>query len=453
MRDSAEDFLSEPSDEVWLRINNELHPQTRRYALWWAAGILLLISSGIYMVQRRHTASTGQAFSEKLHEPKLPGNAPDHSANGLLQNESRSSAEKKNITTAKRKGSAAGRFSPSSAPASQQETDRSISMEERNNSFQKRYTLPLLRNSLSGHTDMPKLVFPEAGISLPVRMSDLKVEQPASVWQQDLIQEKGPAAEVARKQWRKKPVLGFSFTPGIGYRVLKIAPPEPVYASPAPPRSGSNSLSSAQASGSRVRFKQEPDWSWVAAAQVTIPLGKQWFMQSGLSVTRISYRILAYGTYPAYVQNNGDPSIASRRNINSFYTTNAVVPVTKPSYIHNRYLAAEVPLLIGWQLGNPDKTSFSIGAGAGLSYLLGSNTVIYSPDSRRYFTDKDYPRTINGNLHLETSVHLPLTEKFRISVGPSFQYQAFSTYKNYPQVKEHPYFLGIKTGLQWTKNK
>ncbi|MGH2644824.1 MAG: hypothetical protein ACRDE2_12795, partial [Chitinophagaceae bacterium] len=118
------------------------------------------------------------------------------------------------------------------------------------------------------------------------------------------------------------------------------------------------------------------------------------------------------------------------------------------SYLHNSYSLIEIPFLINKQFGNSHGVAFNVCAGVGLSYLFHANPVIYSPVSGRYFSDNHYIRSINGDYHIETSVLILLSSQLKLDIGPSFQYQILSSYKNYPAVKEHPYFIGLKTGLQ-----
>jgi hypothetical protein len=108
-------------------------------------------------------------------------------------------------------------------------------------------------------------------------------------------------------------------------------------------------------------------------------------------------------------------------------------------------------LLISRRFGQAGKIHFNVAAGGGVLYLIKSSAIIFAPESGRYFRDEDMLKPFNGSLHLEADVVFPLSKKINFTIGPSMQYQVFSTYKDYPQVKEHPYFPGIRAALQWLK--
>jgi hypothetical protein len=107
--------------------------------------------------------------------------------------------------------------------------------------------------------------------------------------------------------------------------------------------------------------------------------------------------------------------------------------------------------MLAGEFGGAGKLSYTLAGGAVLGWVVSSDPVIYSPDSKRYFTGSCYVRRFRTGLELEALVNLPLQGALQISTGPSLQYQLSSSYRNYPQVKEHPYLLGISAGLQWRR--
>jgi hypothetical protein len=456
LREAAEDLQLKPSAKVWAALGDELHPRRKSYPLWWAAaGVLLIVGLGLWVLLRNDAGSFGTPperpqsqtsagnFAREVPPSKAPAKAGGHTGvtKGAPQVKAGQPVQ-------------ALPFS-GYVPARHSAAQRGPSVLSGQNTMG--------RQAFASRQGSGETVWLPSLKSLPSRFSaTISGASPAMarIWPSPLAQDVVTPAHQRQRPPEEKPVATLKvrppqkpafevfFTSGIGYRTLKTTAPAPT-PSMAPGLMSLSYRAQAVRPPLAVKIRQHPAWSWRAGAAVIFPLERQWFLRSGVSLAKTGYNILAYGTYPAYVEHRTTSYADPVGNINSSLTTNPIVADTrKPSFVHSSYLAAEIPLMIGRQFGDAAKVSYSIGAGADLSYLVGSHAVIYSPESKRYFTDKDYVRPFNGGLDLQATINIPLNRQWRISVGPSFQYQLFSTYKNYPLVKEHPYLLGIKTALQ-----
>lgn len=459
LKREAEQFSLQPSDEVWDRISEQLRPQRNlKPWLWTSAAILLLLIGSYFMFL--HTPSEN-------HHPVEFGPASTNIVKGGSGRDKTHQGENKNsITTAPKTSSSETDLTKQSNLQTETHINRPPYSEEN--------TAPSEIASTADKTPSPSQATTvtantkeETGLpvlsSLPVSIPSIQPihpeeiipflqvkENPAKIQAYNKPAEDGSgrATQATDKKVKKKRNITYtaSLTSGVGYRILHA------HSSPNYSQQMDNTLG-AFAVVRNNKIDQKPDWNMSAEFRVAIPFGQRWSFQTGLSVLRTGYRVKAFGTYPAYIRTDGSYSLSgSTANTNSYYALNArLAPTQKPAYIRNRYLFGELPLMIGYQFGQPDKVHIDVSFGGGLLYLINSSPIIYSPSSGRYFTDKALLKPVNGILRTEAEVVFSFSKKMNFIVGPSLQYQMLSSYKNYPQVKEYPYAAGIKIGLQWLK--
>lgn len=253
----------------------------------------------------------------------------------------------------------------------------------------------------------------------------------------------------------QKVTVGLFFTPGVSYRTLKTGSVSSgrqfadVSSAFLRPNTTQNTANPVRVNVQEKPLQQKQGWGWNSGLRVAWHFSEKWLLQTGLSLRHTSYEITAYKQDPVYVNNRGFSTMAAAPLANSTYASyvNRYAENNQMASLENRYLSTELPLLIGRRFGDPDKFSLTVLTGAGLTYLLHSNAVMYAPKSQRYFSDEDYLHPFNTSLILEANMNIPLSKNIRFSIGPAFQYQLFSTYKNYDSVKEFPYLIGIKTAL------
>jgi hypothetical protein len=438
LREAAGNARLQPSEKVWKGVRDELHPGRRRLPYLLAAGVLLFVAAGVYIGSRR----TGIAGRAKTYVQMKAAAPAGKTASGSPAGE----ASGRNAGG----GSPASAFPALRAPVTATGTSVAGVLQGAGQNrptaaltqdFRGPGRLPVLMGIEAGfHGLILASAGPVSGLSVPdIRPDSLRT--PAAARVATAAKAKNP------KRLHRKAAFGVFFTPGAGYRTLRSGHAPPV---PASPRL---SLLARPAPSAPVKQREEPDFAWTAGAQLMLPLRGPWLLRSGLSLTRTGYRIRAYGTYPAYVRNNGTVSYAvGNRGGNSYYALGpAGGTAPGPAWVHVRYLTAGIPLMLAAEFGRPGKVSWTFAAGATAAWVLSSNPVIYSPQSKRYFTDTHLVRPFRVSLDLQALVNLPLHGPLQISTGPSFQYQLSSSYKNYPQIKEHPYLIGISAGLQWRK--
>lgn len=440
LQEAARDLRLQAPQRVWKGVRDELHPHRKAYRRAAVAAVLLLLAAGLYLGTKtgpasgsRKTAQPSPAMAggqpASLHRatPASPATAPASagaraSASGASAAASVPAAPvsgKSRLTAAH----PAGRPATAAVAAVTQERGWALPLLDGSTAL---FPAPVVGPEAVSHLQLPPDI--AAGSALPLK--------------------EAPTSRKAKTLARRKAAFGFFFTPSAGYRIWKNNAGSPVAA--ASPRL---SFLAATRPPTPVKLRQEPDFGWTAGAQVMLPVGGPWLFRSGLSVSRTGYRLMAYGAYPAYVRGNGTVSYtAVDGHNNSFYAADRSQAMSsRPSFVHVRYLTAGIPLMLAGEFGRPGNLSYTITGGAVLGWVLSSDPVIYSPDSKRYFTGSRYVRRFRTGLNLEALVNVPLHGALQISTGPSLQYQLSSSYRNYPQVKEHPYLLGISAGLQWRR--
>lgn len=428
LREAAEGLRMEPSDRVWAGISEHLHPRRRRF-FWWgsaAATLTLIVAIGLYLGRQPARQPMGQ------HEGAEQAHAP------VAGKE----VQKKGGDQADSKVNAPEPVTPgtSSLP-----TPPTVRVQQAN------LRVPHPQRAVANFS-LP--------LSLPV-LQGLEAQAhgltPGKPYGPELVSPLKQAPQVSKPPEpvpiavKTHPKLSFSlfFSPSSGYRILHETPTTPASLMPSAPTTPSSnppSLSAAPPVEKRGP-SQHPAFSWVLGVRTELSLGSHAYLQTGVSLQQANYRVLTYGAYPAYSLSG------SARRPNMFLATNAIAAaaIQHGTYRTNSYLQAEVPVMAGWRFGDPDRIHVSVAAGAGISYLLHSDPLVYSPKSDRYLTDKDLIRPVNSLLHLETAVHLPLGHHAAVSLGPSIQYQLGSSYRNFDEVKEHPYLIGIAAGLHWRR--
>lgn len=423
LKEAAEQYTPMPPLGVWDKISDELHPRRGTYALAIAAVVLLLLASGVYFLQRDDSVLVPPIKEQILenHTRHSVSSNADHPHSG-------------NILSARKSGK------PNLYP-----TQKVISVPVNSGQAAEEFAFQILKpvSPIWAETPLPQRIN-EMGI--PVQPG--YTPSGKYLFHQVISQENKNGTRAAKSRIRKRPFLEISFTPGLGYRVLKSGGSGAAINS-----SGSSSLqfynSTGNISSGFSELNDRPEWSWAASALVGFRFSHKWSLQTGFSVSELNYKIPAYGTYPIYIRNTNRMSVYTAMRPVAALAVNAQPGAgQKMSFLQNKYSFIEIPVLLNKQFGNPAKVSFEVKAGAGLSYLFQSDPILFSPSSGRYFKDDNYIRPLNGNLHIGASLLIPVTSKWKMDVGPSFQYQILSSYKNYPAVREHPYLIGVQAGLR-----
>lgn len=463
LKKAAEDFQPTPSNRVWENVRDELHPRRRTYFLAAAAAILLLLALGVYFLQSPSSHAPAKSSLAERTSPSVPPNqtSPAPSNNNSVSNgrETNQPVQRESFSGNANPGNQKHGETASTGLTVELMHKRSLAKNNREgqatnsiieNPIAETSGLSYLKNlsiQLKAYSLIPKEI-PTESFPLQYAGSISNFSSVTSQAKDHLVHNK--KAKVISGKLHGKPSFEIFYSPSLGYRTLAKGSSRMMANSSYPSIGQSVSLSQSP-SPALSSLKQQPEWSWSAGARIIFPLRKSWSLQTGLSAAEMNYRIAAYGTHPVYIQNNAATYSYYAMPGRSISTMgiNAFAAARSPqSYLHNNYIIGEIPLLVNKQFGNPHGVTFNLGAGAGLSYLFHSAPVIYSPFSGSYLTDNRYIRSVNGDFLMEASLLIPLSAHLKLGIGPSFQYQILSSYKNYTAVKEHPYLIGLKTGLQ-----
>lgn len=467
LREEADHFEMQPSAAVWGKIASALpaHSPSKKIFIWkWAAAaavILLIGGLGWYFLG----SPSGQPAIDNPSDLVSTNKHQDarHSLNQEKKNTTvkitTPGKEEKNLATAV--APPAKRINPSpSDKAAPYGQDQPESLNEQTAIVQNRPsgTETYLQKNLQKNNQLPALQKVTVVFAQDSLDTDAITLQYSDRIARLMLEEAAPAApSLARNEAPSKDKIsvGLFFTPGVSYRTLKTgggSSPQSFDALNAnalrPNNSqGFNTLERVNVQDKPLQQKQS--WGWNSGVRVALHLSPEWIVQTGISLRQTDYKITAYKQDPAYVSGNGYATVSNSPITNSLYARYAgrTPENSRATTLENRYLSTELPLLVGRRFGNPDQFSLTVLAGAGLTYLLHSNAVMYAPASQRYFSDKDYLHPFNSSLILEASMNVPLSKQIGFSIGPAFQYQLFSSYKNYNSVKEYPYLIGIKTAL------
>lgn len=469
LKREADGFSLSPQEQVWDRISDQLHPRHRRRSPLWAAAALLLLLPAAYFIWHDRTAQDSAVSREAVPagrpatEKAPAGPKPEERPAPVGADKDRPSGS----GIVLQEGTAG--TPPAGAPRTSSGHPGRLNRE-----FIGEPPAPGKGNGETPVGAFPGGDYAVRSFLMPAPLSVERINEvrvPVQVVFPGFRTpaEQAPASGLAAgeqagtvdrksfggKKGKQKASFEVFFNPGFGYRTLSLQ------AHPAQ-RQMDNMLSGFAVIKDN-KIDQKPEWNVSGGFRGIFPLGKAWQAETGLSLQRVGYRVKAFGTYPAYVRTDGSATVSNamaspgsaarpQDRANSFFASTALTPaVQEPAYIQSHYLYGELPLLIGRQLGHPDKVHFTLGIGGSLLYLINSSAIIFSPASGRYFKDENILRPFNSNLRLEAGAVFPLSPSVNLIVGPSVQYQVFSTYKGYPQVKEHLYFPGMKAGLQWHK--
>ncbi|MBL7723767.1 MAG: hypothetical protein JNK27_06445 [Chitinophagaceae bacterium] len=118
----------------------------------------------------------------------------------------------------------------------------------------------------------------------------------------------------------------------------------------------------------------------------------------------------------------------------------------------NRYYYLQVPLLLHWQVNRGEKLPPLVWEnGLAVSFLVGSNAVVYDRDSYIFFKDKKVYNTVNLVYQSAFMARLFKEKKHPLSIGISYQYHISRLQKINPPDFNYLSSFGIK--LSWVLKK
>ncbi len=182
-----------------------------------------------------------------------------------------------------------------------------------------------------------------------------------------------------------------------------------------------------------------------AGALSSLPINGKLNFTSGLMLTYIGYKTTSSFIHPTFAN-----LVLKDKTGNSYLKSYITHYGNSSDYgqlqLNNYSLQFAVPLGLQLTLLENQKLNWKIGSSMAPSVVLASQAYILSSDGRNYVTDPGLLRRFNLLATFETFVTLK-SAKVKWQIGPSFGYQALSTFKSAYTEKEHLLDYGIKIGI------
>jgi hypothetical protein len=194
--------------------------------------------------------------------------------------------------------------------------------------------------------------------------------------------------------------------------------------------------------------RHKPDMGLEAGANVQYALSKNISIRAGLQFNVSRYNIRAYsyaGDVATIALNTGYYGDSLRT-----FTTYSNEKGYRQDWLQNLYFQLSAPVGVEMRLGGNDKFHYGIAGSVQPTYILGDRSYLLSSDFKNYAEVSWLSRSWNLNTAIEAFVAYN-TGKLKWQVGPQIRRQMFSSFiKEYP-VKEYPFDVGLKVGIQLNK--
>ncbi len=201
-------------------------------------------------------------------------------------------------------------------------------------------------------------------------------------------------------------------------------------------------VNSGNITGSR---KYHARLSLSAGAISSLPINSKLNFTSGLMLTYLGYKTTSSFIHPTFANlvlkdKTGSPYLKSY--MTHFGNSSAYGQLD----LNNYSLQFALPIGLQYTLFENQKLSWKIGSSIAPSIVLASQAYIISAEGRNYVTDPELLRRFNLIANFESFVTLK-SAKVKWQIGPSFGYQALSTFNKSYTEKEHLLDYGIKIGI------
>ena len=188
----------------------------------------------------------------------------------------------------------------------------------------------------------------------------------------------------------------------------------------------------------------KPDMGLELGFAAGYPLSKNLKLTAGLQFNVSKYDIRAF-IYPNEVTTialntgsgtNSVSAISNYRNLEGY----------RPSWLHNLYLSASLPVGTQLKLTGNKKNYLGIGGTVQPTYILGDRAYLLSTDFKNYAEIPWLIRRWNLTTSFEVFAGYS-TGKIKWKVGPQVRYQWLSSFQEKYPVKEHLFDFGLKVGI------
>lgn len=172
-------------------------------------------------------------------------------------------------------------------------------------------------------------------------------------------------------------------------------------------------------------------------------LGKKFAIRSGFQFNTRQYNIDAF-------VHSAEPATVALSTENSNLVFNTVsgfrnIDGSKPIELKNRYYEISMPIGVDWRPVNK-KFAWGIAAAIQPTYTFDKEPFIITSNYKNYADGSELMRNWNINANIETYLGYN-TGKYRWQIGPQLRYQLMPTMANSFPIREYPVDLGIKLGL------
>ncbi|QEC67512.1 PorT family protein [Panacibacter ginsenosidivorans] len=171
--------------------------------------------------------------------------------------------------------------------------------------------------------------------------------------------------------------------------------------------------------------------------------GRKFAIRTGLQFNTRQYNIDAFvhSAEPATVALSADNSNLVFNTISGFRNIDGSSPIK----LKNRYYEIAVPIGIDWRPVNK-KFAWGIATAIQPTYTFDKEPFIITSNYKNYADGSQLMRNWNINVNFETYLGYN-TGKYRWQIGPQLRYQLMPTMANSFPIREYPVDFGIKLGL------
>ena len=167
-------------------------------------------------------------------------------------------------------------------------------------------------------------------------------------------------------------------------------------------------------------------------------------IKSGLQFNMRQYNIEAYrsGTERASIALITHSGIDTINAFSSYRTNNGYYSAE----LANRYFQVAVPIGLEWEIIGNKKIQLNVAGSIQPTYLLNKNAYLLSSDFKNYAERRGMVNSWNINSNIEAFISFKVGD-YKWQLGPQLRYQHLSTFIPQYSIKEHLMDYGLKLGV------
>ncbi len=408
LKEKSDQYLLYPSDEVWNKIQKELHPNLRwRYA---SIILILLFSASIAVfIKKEEIAKVRYVQKENAYQfIEVPSIS--------LRNSNPAVAFTQNPTLSIVGSNTISKFQPVLGLMSVSKEERILD-----------YSTPLAISRT------PKLVLDN--LMKTKENHQVKEEKKHTLSQTlDLVVE--TAKNIGKKiRWQ------YYGGPSIGYRNLKGEASRNNY------QYSVYSLNTNAVYARDVKdvVNHKPAMGFEIGTTMLYPLTKKLQLKAGLQANYNQYQIFAFKSVPeiaTYGVNMIRPGSAPLSAVSSYRSSEGL----SSAKLNNEHYMLSLPIGLDYRVAGTDKLNFSVASTVQPTFVFANYSYLLSANLRNYAKEPSLNRKWNVNGAVEASINFQ-QKGYRWSIAPQFRYQMLSSFKEKYPIKENLMDMGIKVGI------